>query len=140
MNLVEQALELLEDFRAVGEQVWQEAEERAASLVQEGVARGGLGFGELESRRESLTRQIVLDQTVAFLTREGSFDEAEVARVMEANGQGFTEADLANLDDGILPERDTIEGFRVRALLAHYALVCDAHAIQSGLISGEGAG
>ncbi len=136
-SLVEQIQELLEDYRAVGEQVWEEAEDRARSFVAGGVSEGRFrDLTGLDGHREQLTRSIVLEQTVSFLTREGLGGEVE--RVMTANGQGFTEADLANLDDGIMPDREQIEAFRIRSLLAHYALVCDAQAIQAGLISAEG--
>ncbi len=138
-SLVDQVLELLEDYRAVGEQVWEEAEERARVVVGTGVRDGHFAdLGDLDRHRESLTRHLVLDRTVSFLQDEG-FPQEEIDRVMTAQGHGFTEADLANLEDGIMPERETIEAFRVRALLAHYALVCDAAALSAGLVQGDGA-
>ena len=135
-SLTQEIQELLEDFAAIGEQVWSDAESQARAFVAEGVAGGQFGdLGNLEAHRETLARHIVITQTVDFLTREGLGDDVD--RVMTANGNGFSEADLLNIEDGIMPERDVIEGFRIRALCVHYAMVCDAQQLQSGLIQGE---
>lgn len=124
MSQLEQLQALLEDFHAVGEEVWREADARAENLVAERTLRGEQDLRASEGHRSFLARTFVLNQTVGFL-REAGIDEAEIERVMTANGNGFTEADVMNLNDGILPERDAIEAFRVRALCFHFAVACD---------------
>lgn len=50
---------------------------------------------------------------------------ADAERIMAAT---WTEADLANLNDGVLPDRETLDAFRIRCLLVHYGNAADASA------------
>lgn len=124
MSQLEQLQALLEDFHAAGEEIWLEADARAANLVAERTSRGEQDLRESEGHRSFLARSFVLNQTLGFL-RDAGIDEGEIERVMTANGNGFTEADIMNLNDGILPSREAIEAFRVRALCFHFAVACD---------------
>lgn len=135
-DVMQQIAELLEDFAAVGEEVWEQARFQAESFVAGKVAGGEFAdFGSLEHHRDAMTRFLVVKQTSDFLRSEG-FDEDDVERVMLANGQGLSEVELLNLDDGIAPEREQVEAYRIRALCAHYAMICDVQRAQAGLIQG----
>lgn len=135
-DVIQEIAELLEDFAAVGEEVWESARLQAAQFIADGVSEARFNdFGQLEQHRDTLTRHIVVSQVTDFLQREG-FSEEDIGRVMRANGHGFSEADLLNLEDGITPDAEAIEAYRVRALCAHYALVGDSDAAQIGLIQG----
>jgi len=129
---IEQFQELLEDFVAIGEEIWNEAEAHADAMIHGSVRDGKTSLQELahlSQNREQLTRYLVLQKTLDFLVEQG-LPQEEIDRAMTANGNGFSEAALLNMDNGILPEREAIEAFRVRAMCLHFAFVCDVSTME----------
>lgn len=132
-HVIDEAIELLDELRAAGEDFWDGCEAEAERQVQAGVREGHLSFSELDATRDALARILAVGKMVDFMQEQGLGDQVD--RLMFVD---FSEAEVLALQDGEAPEREIVEAFRMRCLLVHYAYVQDAaDQLRAGVIDGQ---
>lgn len=133
-ELADQVNELLEEYRAVGDQFWQECEERAEAMVHAAVSAGEVSdLRGLGKTREALKRQIGMQKILDFAHEHG-FPDEQIERILLVR---LSDTDIRNLDDGVAPSFELIEDFRIRTLLVHFAMGKEAMDSASELVEGH---